>query len=516
MATITAPLDEAVAFLVAEAEVRAGFAALADRFRPLVLSSGFHETIEPILAREGVEVDLIANRVDARPDGWRVLWRDARAVPRVRRPLQASRAARRPAARLRRRRLLRPLRRARGRPRLRAPRARRLPRLTKPALRAVRDLRRRCCCAYLSRTTSRSRPSASAPSASTSRTSGTRAASTAWSARARCGSRRRPAASTSSRSTPRRGRSSRSCSGSSSTSTPFTAWAAAQPVLDRARPEARGLPPAARAGSVREPGHVDHRAAGLALRGVRDPHPADRALRRAAAGSRTASRPASALAAASEDELVALGFSRRKAEYVVGLARAELDLDALAELPDDEVRARLVGDPRARPVDGRVVPRAPPRAAARVAGRRPRPAQGGRSLLRSRRARARRRASIPSRTSRRTTCSTGLRVAPPMNIRRATIADEAVAPRALGGVRARGPGAAGHRARDVGGGVGRRRASTSRAARCSSPRTTRAPSAWRAPAPPDRGRSHLVLVYVRPRARRRGVAKALVRAASRT
>jgi DNA-3-methyladenine glycosylase II len=48
------------------------------------------------------------------------------------------------------------------------------------------------------------------------------------------------------------------------------------------------------------------------------------------------------LAAASEEELVALGFSRRKAEYVVGLARSDLDLGALAELPDDEVKARLV------------------------------------------------------------------------------------------------------------------------------------------------------------------------------
>jgi len=47
------------------------------------------------------------------------------------------------------------------------------------------------------------------------------------------------------------------------------------------------------------------------------------------------------IAAASEEELVGLGFSRRKAEYVVGLARAELDLDALVDLPDDEVRARL-------------------------------------------------------------------------------------------------------------------------------------------------------------------------------
>jgi 3-methyladenine DNA glycosylase/8-oxoguanine DNA glycosylase len=44
---------------------------------------------------------------------------------------------------------------------------------------------------------------------------------------------------------------------------------------------------------------------------------------------------------AQEDELVSLGFSRRKAEYVIGLARADLDLAALAGLPDDDVRARL-------------------------------------------------------------------------------------------------------------------------------------------------------------------------------
>ena len=48
------------------------------------------------------------------------------------------------------------------------------------------------------------------------------------------------------------------------------------------------------------------------------------------------------LAAAREEELVTLGFSRRKAEYVVALARAEVDLRELAALPDDEVRARLV------------------------------------------------------------------------------------------------------------------------------------------------------------------------------
>ncbi|TML76856.1 MAG: DNA-3-methyladenine glycosylase 2 family protein [Actinobacteria bacterium] len=51
--------------------------------------------------------------------------------------------------------------------------------------------------------------------------------------------------------------------------------------------------------------------------------------------------PRDRLAAASEAELVAVGFSRRKAEYVVGLARSELDLAELALLPDDEVKARL-------------------------------------------------------------------------------------------------------------------------------------------------------------------------------
>lgn len=47
------------------------------------------------------------------------------------------------------------------------------------------------------------------------------------------------------------------------------------------------------------------------------------------------------LARATEDELFAVGFSRRKAEYVIGLARSDLDLDALATLDDDEIRARL-------------------------------------------------------------------------------------------------------------------------------------------------------------------------------
>ena len=47
------------------------------------------------------------------------------------------------------------------------------------------------------------------------------------------------------------------------------------------------------------------------------------------------------LAGVREEELVALGFSRRKAEYVVAVARVGDELHALRGLPDDEVKARL-------------------------------------------------------------------------------------------------------------------------------------------------------------------------------
>lgn len=75
-ATVTAPLDEVVAFLGHDATIRPGFAELAREQAPLILSSGFHELIEPLLAREGAELEVRANRLDVRADGWRVVWRD--------------------------------------------------------------------------------------------------------------------------------------------------------------------------------------------------------------------------------------------------------------------------------------------------------------------------------------------------------------------------------------------------------------------------------------------------------
>jgi len=59
-------------------------------------------------------------------------------------------------------------------------------------------------------------------------------------------------------------------------------------------------------------------------------------------GSVWAFPPRERIAMATEDEIAAVGFSRRKAEYTIGLARSDLDLHDLAALPDDEVKGRLV------------------------------------------------------------------------------------------------------------------------------------------------------------------------------
>ena len=75
--SVRAPLEEVVDWMIDNVRVRSGFGAFARAFDPLVVSSGFHELIGPILTREGVELDVVANRLDARPDGWRVLYREA-------------------------------------------------------------------------------------------------------------------------------------------------------------------------------------------------------------------------------------------------------------------------------------------------------------------------------------------------------------------------------------------------------------------------------------------------------
>ena len=80
-ATVKAPLDEVVDWVLENVRVRPGLPELVERFHPLVVSSGFHELIDPVLGRERVELELLANHVEARPDGWRVSWRDESICP---------------------------------------------------------------------------------------------------------------------------------------------------------------------------------------------------------------------------------------------------------------------------------------------------------------------------------------------------------------------------------------------------------------------------------------------------
>ena len=75
MATVTAPLDEVVAWLVEHVRIRPGFRELVAEHDPLVVSAGFHETIAPILARERIEAKVVANHVAASPDGWHTTFR---------------------------------------------------------------------------------------------------------------------------------------------------------------------------------------------------------------------------------------------------------------------------------------------------------------------------------------------------------------------------------------------------------------------------------------------------------
>lgn len=79
--TVRTPLSEVVAWVRENVVVRAGFADFVRLHRPKVVSSGFHELIEPVLEREGIDVELRANRLDPRPDGWRALFRESRPCP---------------------------------------------------------------------------------------------------------------------------------------------------------------------------------------------------------------------------------------------------------------------------------------------------------------------------------------------------------------------------------------------------------------------------------------------------
>jgi 2-hydroxy-3-keto-5-methylthiopentenyl-1-phosphate phosphatase len=78
-ASIKTPLEEVQRWLVEHMELRPGFHELAERHRPVIVSSNFRQLIEPILEHEGLELEVRANDVEWHPDGWRGTFRNGDA-----------------------------------------------------------------------------------------------------------------------------------------------------------------------------------------------------------------------------------------------------------------------------------------------------------------------------------------------------------------------------------------------------------------------------------------------------
>ena len=76
IATITVPVEQVAAWVAEHVTLREGFHELVERHRPLIVSSGFRELIGPVLGREGVALEVVANSLDARLDGWLPVWLD--------------------------------------------------------------------------------------------------------------------------------------------------------------------------------------------------------------------------------------------------------------------------------------------------------------------------------------------------------------------------------------------------------------------------------------------------------
>jgi 2-hydroxy-3-keto-5-methylthiopentenyl-1-phosphate phosphatase len=62
-------------------QIRAGLHELVERYSPVIVSSGLPQLIAPVLAREGLELEVRSNDADPAPDGWRLRFRDVGPCP---------------------------------------------------------------------------------------------------------------------------------------------------------------------------------------------------------------------------------------------------------------------------------------------------------------------------------------------------------------------------------------------------------------------------------------------------
>lgn len=79
--TIRATGEEVSSWAAAHVRVRPGLHGLAERYRPLIVSSGLPQLIDPVLAREGLQLEVRSNDADPLPGGWRLRFRDNGPCP---------------------------------------------------------------------------------------------------------------------------------------------------------------------------------------------------------------------------------------------------------------------------------------------------------------------------------------------------------------------------------------------------------------------------------------------------
>jgi 2-hydroxy-3-keto-5-methylthiopentenyl-1-phosphate phosphatase len=79
METVKVSAEEVIGWLLENVRLRSGFAELVAAHDPLIVSAGFHELIDPVLAREGLSARVVANHVTADTAGWQAVFPSADA-----------------------------------------------------------------------------------------------------------------------------------------------------------------------------------------------------------------------------------------------------------------------------------------------------------------------------------------------------------------------------------------------------------------------------------------------------
>src|SRR5262249_53806638 len=79
--TIRADAATVSAWAVEHVRIRPGLHELAARYDPVIVSSGLPQLIAPLLAREGLALEVRSNGADPAPGGWLLRFRDDGPCP---------------------------------------------------------------------------------------------------------------------------------------------------------------------------------------------------------------------------------------------------------------------------------------------------------------------------------------------------------------------------------------------------------------------------------------------------